>query len=257
MLPTFVVFLLAIWAVSVRCIFIDENHLTYGGDAPDGRYPYMVQLHRFMVVQYIYHCGGVLLTPMCFLTAGHCAYQMYQLQAQVGTSWRVAENQGQVRYVTQMLVHENYIPDGETHPYDIAVGRVDEPFVLDGVTVATISILPFGYERPATTEVIGFGKMDQDDTLSDRLRFVMCEFQEVTVCEAFPPDNTFCIGEAGATACPGDSGGPIVGEVQGYTWLLGLVSFGKQVCGSAPFMCTDVSQYTDWVQNGINTLIAG
>uniref|UniRef100_A0A182QEB2 Peptidase S1 domain-containing protein n=1 Tax=Anopheles farauti TaxID=69004 RepID=A0A182QEB2_9DIPT len=228
----------------VKCIYIDSE-LGLGGNATTARrYPYMVQLQQFMVVNYVHHCGGSLLTPSCILTAAHCTGDEFGsrllLQAQAGTIYRGSETLGQRRPIVRTVTHERYVQDGKTGPYDIALALVEEPFLLDGVTVATISLLPSDHEQPLTTDVMGFGKIDRDDTLPEVLQVVFCSFRPPTACRERPSEGTFCVGSPGATACQGDSGGPVVATLDGVDWLVGVVSYGLRTCGSGPITCTDV-----------------
>uniref|UniRef100_A0A182W936 Peptidase S1 domain-containing protein n=1 Tax=Anopheles minimus TaxID=112268 RepID=A0A182W936_9DIPT len=231
-----------------------DPDMAVGGDAPENRYPFMVQLQQFMVVSYVHHCGGCLLTASYILTAAHCATVSLKLQAQAGTVWRNSNDQGQRRNVLRMVAHERYIQDGTTGPYDIALAVVEEPFLVDGVNVAIIPLLPPYYQHPHTTEVVGFGKIDHDDTLPDRLRFVQCRLHPPNECERVDTVGSFCVGNPGATACQGDSGGPVVGTIDGTDWLVGLVSHGLEVCGTGPIICTDVNFYGNWIGEVINSL---
>uniref|UniRef100_A0A182MYM2 Peptidase S1 domain-containing protein n=1 Tax=Anopheles dirus TaxID=7168 RepID=A0A182MYM2_9DIPT len=239
--------------MKVRCNDIDPER-GIGGNATGHRYPFMVQLQQLLAVSYVPHCGGSLLTASCILTAAHCAGE--SLHAQAGTIHRDSETQGQRRSIVRMVPHARYVQDGSTGPYDIALALVDEPFRLDGVTVAPIRLLPAGHEEPLTTDVLGFGKIDHDDTLPEQLRVVFCTFRPPTACREHPTAGTFCVGSPGATACEGDSGGPVVGTVDGVDWLVGVVSYGLRTCGSGPITCTDVASYSDWIRDGLESLKA-
>uniref|UniRef100_A0A182MDR0 Peptidase S1 domain-containing protein n=1 Tax=Anopheles culicifacies TaxID=139723 RepID=A0A182MDR0_9DIPT len=243
------------FAVILALAFVDlDPYVAIGGDAPKTRYPFMVQLQQFLVVSYVHHCGGSLLTASYILTAAHCATDSLQLQAQAGTVWRNSNEQGQRRDILRMVAHERFIQDGTTGPYDIALATVDEPFAVDGVNVAILPLLPHYYQHPNTTEVVGFGKIDHDDTLPDRLRFVRCNLHAPDECKRDDMVGSFCVGTPGATACQGDSGGPVVGTIDGVDWLVGLVSHGLKVCGTGPIICTDVNFYGNWINEVIHRM---
>lgn len=65
-------------------------------------------------------------------------------------------------------------------------------------------------------------------------------------------------GEAGKDSCDGDSGGPLMTEVNAYEprfELVGVVSYGPKVCGTAgvPGVYTHVYKYVDWIQQSVRT----
>jgi secreted trypsin-like serine protease len=64
-------------------------------------------------------------------------------------------------------------------------------------------------------------------------------------------------GERGKDSCTGDSGGPLMRNVQAnkssYWYLAGVVSFGSKKCGTEDFpaIYTKVSEYVDWVFDNV------
>ncbi len=61
-------------------------------------------------------------------------------------------------------------------------------------------------------------------------------------------------GQDGTVACGGDSGGPLTTEVNGQSFLLGLVSYGSRSCGpnvSGLDIYTDVGFFNVWIGDRI------
>lgn len=58
-------------------------------------------------------------------------------------------------------------------------------------------------------------------------------------------------GEEGKDTCADDSGGPLMREIDGNYYLLGVVSFGPSVCGTknVPGVYTNVAQFMDWIRS--------
>lgn len=64
-------------------------------------------------------------------------------------------------------------------------------------------------------------------------------------------DKQLCIGGLnGSDSCRGDSGGPLMREVRGGWFLIGVVSFGARFCGTQnlPGVYTNVAKYLDWME---------
>lgn len=69
-------------------------------------------------------------------------------------------------------------------------------------------------------------------------------------------DSQLCAGGlSGQDSCKGDSGGPLMGQVNVYNnWMaLGVVSYGPSPCGTSgwPGVYTRVTAYIDWILSTI------
>ena len=60
-------------------------------------------------------------------------------------------------------------------------------------------------------------------------------------------------GVRGKDTCSGDSGGPLMRQMTGSWYLIGVVSFGPQKCGApgVPGVYTNVAEYVDWIKDNI------
>ncbi|XP_052898282.1 CLIP domain-containing serine protease B15-like isoform X2 [Anopheles moucheti] len=64
-------------------------------------------------------------------------------------------------------------------------------------------------------------------------------------------DKQLCIGGLnGSDSCRGDSGGPLMRQVIGDWFLVGVVSFGARICGAynLPGVYTNIVKYLDWME---------
>ncbi|XP_039449069.1 CLIP domain-containing serine protease B4-like [Culex pipiens pallens] len=65
-------------------------------------------------------------------------------------------------------------------------------------------------------------------------------------------DTQLCAGgKKGEDTCGGDSGGPLMREIEGNYHLIGVVSFGAANCGTkgVPGVYTNVAMFVDWIQS--------
>lgn len=65
-------------------------------------------------------------------------------------------------------------------------------------------------------------------------------------------DTQLCAGgKKGVDTCGGDSGGPLMREIEGNYHLIGVVSFGAANCGTkgVPGVYTNVAMFVDWIQS--------
>lgn len=67
-------------------------------------------------------------------------------------------------------------------------------------------------------------------------------------------DTQLCAGGVkGEDTCSGDSGGPFTKLDRSNNYLIGIVSFGPNKCGTAgvPGVYTNVAMYTDWIKKNV------
>lgn len=68
-------------------------------------------------------------------------------------------------------------------------------------------------------------------------------------------DNQICAGgNRGEDSCSGDSGGPLMYELEDNTYIaIGVVSYGYRECGTVnvPAVYTYVYEYLDWIKSNM------
>ena len=114
--------------------------------------------------------------------------------------------------------------------------------------------------------IVGFG-LNERDVVSDQLKQALVGVQDALTCIASDRDvfgthlttDMFCgMGQNGASACNGDSGGGMFFEVGGKWYVRGLVSFTPLNANTKPCdprkntAYTDVAKYLDWIKQYID-----
>ncbi|MCJ8312882.1 MAG: serine protease [Saccharospirillaceae bacterium] len=208
-----------------------------------------------------FSCAAALINQQWLVTAAHCV----SFHTQTLDSRAVQLFLGEVslndvisyQSVEQIIVHEQY-GNSEDYKFDIALLKL-----TNSVLYQPIDIINDGKEsliNPGTPMLLaGWGRSIQDGFYyyPDQLQMTQLEFVDSKVCqEIFLPfteldSAQLCAGGDGVhDACDGDSGGPLIVNIAGRWKLVGLVSFGVQVCALSgyPSVFTRLSQYSDWIK---------
>jgi trypsin len=176
-------------------------------------------------------CSGTLIAPDVVLTAGHCA-EIDPKAVLVG-SVDYGVPGGQLVAIASVTAY----PDWQ-HAYDVAVITLAEP--IAGVVPRAIAM---SCELPGELRVIGFGLRDPGGSgASSALATAMVRIDDPEctsdpACDpAIAPGGELVAGGAGATACFGDSGGPLLAGGA----LVGVVS---RATGEASTPCGGPAVY--------------
>ena len=243
-----------------------------GTPATEARYDAAVQL------AYRGHgiCSGTLITDDVVLTAAHCVYvkdcvydpvtwDSHDCQLETDLSqFRVYVRQsedadgGQVREVIEVHAHADYDANFADPalsvggpPNDIALLKLAAPFR----DVTPIPALPDAAglawtlaDEGAKITYVGFG-LTETGTSGERLRVAetvthVCLGDEE--CGSIAMPKMICARLVDGMICSGDSGGPMLIERDGVTYVGAVSSYGDKGCKS--FGCsTAVSAYADWI----------
>lgn len=227
---------------------------------------------------YGFHCGGTLINERHVVTAAHC------IKA-IPKNWQISlvrlgdfdiKNSGvdcDVDHcskipldidIDQIIVHENYVTRLLSQYHDIALIRLLQ--VVRSTDYVRPIELPFpGIEgmllNSLTTAVsAGWGRTKTGSASSLKMK-VLLNLQRLDDCtESYKTagikvkDGQLCASEwRGTGVCSCDSGGPLMVQLSGQYYLIGIVSFGPTKCGlkNAPGVYTSVLRYIDWISKNI------
>lgn len=191
------------------------------------------------------YCGGALIAEDWILTAGHCVWLYSQNGTPVGVkapstievavgAYDLNNYNGARRAVTSVIPHPSFDPQDLDH--DIALLKLESPSDQEPITIYTgesREILNHSLEGKSST-VIGWGQDNTSSSYPSTLQEVtlpivsqsLCNTQQNTtlgtsqICAGFE-ENT-----QGKDACNGDSGGPMMVQIDNTWTHVGLVSSG-------------------------------
>ncbi|XP_063961428.1 chymotrypsinogen B-like [Lytechinus pictus] len=241
---------------------LEIHRVTHGEDVTGlGEWPWQIALYtpngRF--------CGGSIITPEWILTAAHCVEfnatddNPYTIKAG-SLLYSTNDQSGQSRDVQQVIKHRLYGP-GLIN--DIALLKLVTP--LNFTNEVQPVCLPSADESvPKPEEYVtftGWGSFTernarQPDLLQEGRMPVIPNY----FCHRLAPldvtfePTMFCTmyhtGYQGV--CTGDSGGPIVQEINGRWTLVGISSWVRE-CGASyvPNGFTRVSSFIDWIRDNM------
>uniref|UniRef100_A0A0N7ZB48 Peptidase S1 domain-containing protein n=1 Tax=Scylla olivacea TaxID=85551 RepID=A0A0N7ZB48_SCYOL len=251
----------------------------FGEDAPLNAYPWIALLGYKDPAQPDWLCGGTLINDRYVLSAGHCVHPVSTQRSNAGQLVKI--RLGEHNLATDPDCPTDFIDAKECaaspedyNPEDVIVHegynltnmRNDISLIrLDRAVTVSHSIRPvclpqtgldvgkFLGSRDAV--VAGWGATE-NVTQSKILQRAPIPYNSNKKCEKVYfmslAESQLCFGGRGKQdSCYGDSGGPIMQAKAGtgqYT-LLGVVSFGKQICGipGTPAVYTNVAYYREWI----------
>lgn len=233
-----------------------ELRIVGGSDASIEDYPWQVFLTAGD-----YMCGGTIISENWILTAAHCTIDENgddissgEMNVKVGATNPYRILFGENYAVKNVIVHQNYnINDIE---YDIAILELEEAIdfenaepikliseeeVLDGATAPGVMATVTGW---------GLTRVNPDlfATILQEVQLPIVSNEAAAVVWGRIDPTILMAGylDGGKDACSGDSGGPLIVDVDGEPKLAGVVSWGSENCDTYGGF-TRVSSYVDWI----------
>nr|ARK20044.1 serine protease snake-like protein [Ampulex compressa] len=261
--------------VNISLCAITSRTLIVGGKKADPKeFPHMAAIgYRSRQSNFVWLCGGTLISERFVLTAAHCTFSGEwgrAVRVRVGDLNLARTDDGATPQDIDVLERIRYPKyQGTSEYHDIALLRLAADAIFNAwVRPACLPVdLPeFDEERKAVAT--GWGHVEwAADEGSDDLRKVTLKIVEHERCNAsfvrglrtdeklklgIVADWQICAGEFGKDTCQGDSGGPLAVFNTDHTCMynvVGVTSIGR-LCGSIiPGVYTRVYHYIPWIES--------
>ncbi|XP_023058339.1 coagulation factor IX isoform X2 [Piliocolobus tephrosceles] len=235
--------------------FNDLTRVVGGEDAKPGQFPWQVVLNGKVDA----FCGGSIVNEKWVVTAAHCVETGAKITVVAGEhNIEETEHTEQKRNVIRIIPHHNYNATINKYNHDIALLELDEPLVLNSY-VTPICIADKEYTniflKFGSGYVSGWGRVFNKGRSASILQYLRVPLVDRATCLRSTKftiyNNMFCAGfhEGGRDSCQGDSGGPHVTEVEGISFLTGIISWGEECAMKGKYgIYTKVSRYVNWIK---------
>ncbi len=208
-----------------------------------------------------YTCTGTLVHSLWVLTAAHCVDDPAgPIAVGVGGDYWFL---GEYREAVQIKIHPGYDPD-DPSSVDLAMIKLASP-----VATTWLPLIASPTEQPKLDQqllVVGWGETYTSSPIPDLLQAGVVYVESDSAGNYYPPYcppawvaasgfDDFCFGGF-SWACPGDSGGPLIGRpfsdpVTGpLSFIYGVTSYGENVGCSEQFFDTigqSVGPHRAWI----------
>ncbi len=168
-----------------------------------------------------FSCSGALVAPTIVLTAGHCTYDGDPAHYTVSGGVEARDLPDWTRAVTAVVQNTAYDPVNLRH--DVGLLFLDEEPPVE--PIPWLRGRDDGrYEDGTPIVAVGYGTAGgtQGDDRGTRRRVEM-EILKAT-------ESKFRFGGDGENVCSGDSGGPILAEVEGRETIVGIAAAADEAC---------------------------
>ncbi|XP_043830122.1 coagulation factor IX [Dromiciops gliroides] len=226
-----------------------------GEDARKGQIPWQVILNGKIKG----FCGGSIINEKWIITAAHCIQPGAEITVVAGEhDTETQEGTEQIRQVIRAIPHHTYNASINKYSNDIALLELDKPLQLNEY-VTPICIANKEYTniflQSGTGTVSGWGKVFHRGRSASVLQFLNVPFVDRATClrstKVTILSNMFCAGfhQGGKDSCQGDSGGPHTTEVEGTSFLTGIISWGEECAVRGKYgIYTKVSRFVNWIK---------
>uniref|UniRef100_A0A5F5PYP6 Coagulation factor IX n=1 Tax=Equus caballus TaxID=9796 RepID=A0A5F5PYP6_HORSE len=233
----------------------DLNRVVGGENAKPGQFPWQVLLHGKIAA----FCGGSIINEKWVVTAAHCIEPGVKITVVAGEhNTEEIDHTEQKRNVIRAIPHHSYNATLNKYNHDIALLELDKPLTLNSY-VTPICVADKDYTniflKFGSGYVSGWGRVFSRGRSASILQHLKVPLVDRATCLRSTKftihNNMFCAGfhEGGKDSCQGDSGGPHVTEVEGTSFLTGIISWGEECAVKGKYgIYTKVSRYVNWIK---------
>ncbi|XP_070070660.1 chymotrypsin-like protease CTRL-1 [Drosophila takahashii] len=232
-----------------------QERIVFGQNALVESSPWMAIL-RSSTVDFL--CAGTLIHKNFVLTAAHCIIGKGQLIVRLGVYDRSCTVCKEVKEynVVESIPHPRFSVYQESN--DIGLLRLDKDVKYNSYIRPMCLILDprFNPRIIDRFQVFGWG-ITQNSTLSQVVQTTHMNRRTppTSDCSFANTNSKICAGSELAYTCMGDSGGPLISEVQYKNYLIfaqiGIVSNGPESC-MTDAVYTDVNYFKWWIQSHVS-----
>ncbi|KAJ2664756.1 hypothetical protein IWW48_000704 [Coemansia sp. RSA 1200] len=233
-----------------------------GSEANKSEYPFIVYLQNKAEKTF---CGGSIISDDWVITAAHCikTASADDIKLYIGMA-EYNPDPSKATAVTSVTVHPAY--DDSSMVNDLALLKLGSPITSSGNS-STISIDTTSVGDGVTVTALGWGYTSENGSSSSK-NLKKADLKTLSQAECGAKDTKFtgndgariCVAaDTGSDTCPGDSGGPLIRQVDGNNVLVGITSFGTAgpgqtitaSCGGAGMVSlfTHVNHYKSFVDS--------
>jgi secreted trypsin-like serine protease len=217
-----------------------------------------------------FFCGGSIIDTYWILTAAHCAIAANSDPINISVVYGTSKfsSGGLQAAVEKLFVHPNLkaIDQNGDYDYDFALLKLKDKMEIRGQPIALPEAGTLVSEGDLVT-VTGWGAISNNSGHSDDLLGVTLPVVSNITCQSSfakqpnyantPISNAMlCAGlsQGGMDSCSGDSGGPLSIVTSGSRTLVGVVSWGPDLCAQPGQygVYARVSEALDWIKATLN-----